>query len=394
MRVLLISHIFTPAIDGGSKVVHKIGQYFESNHHHVLYVSSNCKSTDDFVNSKSKPIQSDLKNHIYLPVYKKLKKVFKLINLLTKNDFFLVLAKGPVFKIIPCLKTLHQIKKFNPEIIISGPLPTTTTIYAFYLKKLFFPKSKLIINASFHESDPDFTRSSLIKVLRSADLIWTLTKHETDTLHNNYQINKKQTVLLGNGVDQKLLIKQNTNYNSKNILFIGSFAAHKNIETLIQAFSNLHPKHPQTTLTLSGQKTLYFPIIQKLISKLPPNISKSIKIIFEPTDIELIELIDHCQLLVQPSHQESFGLTIIEANARKKPVIVSDIPSMSEIVSKTNSGLIFQVNSISDLTKKIEDLITNTKKCQTLGENGYDYVLKHYTWDNIGEKLESAILTL
>lgn len=394
MRVLLISHIFPPAIDGGSKVVHKIGQHFESNNYEVLYISSNCRSTDDFVNPHSKTIALSQKNHIYLPVYKNLKKIFKLIYILTKNDLFLILAKGPVFKIIPSIKIINKIKKFNPEVIISGPLPTTIIIYSTLLKKLLFPKSKLIINASFHESDPDFHRHQLIKSLQSADLIWTLTKHETNTLTNNYKIKNKQIILLGNGVNSQMLITKATNYISKNILFIGSFAAHKNIETLIKAFSLLKSSNPKATLTLAGQKTLYFPTIQEIISKQSTNVKNSIEIIFEPSNKKLLKLIDKCQLLVQPSHQESFGLTIIEANARKKPVIVSDIASMSEIISNTNSGLVFHVNSDSNLAQKIEELINDPKKCQKLGENGYNYVSSHYTWDKIGNKLESAILTL
>lgn len=394
MRALLISHIFPPAVDGGSKVIHKIGQYFESNNHSVLYVSSNCHSTDDFVNPNSKPLYSKIENHIYVPVYKNLKKVFKLLYILTKKDIFLILRKGPVFKIIPCISTINKIIKFKPDVIISGPLPTTITLYASLVKKLFFPKSKLIINASFHESDPDFTRKPLIKVLKSADLIWTLTKHETKTLVEKYQIPKKQTILLGNGIDQKLLLIKETNYTFQNILFIGSFAAHKNVGTLISAFSLLHQKHPKTTLTLAGQKTLHFPIIQKQISNLPLNVKKNIKIIDFASDKKILDLIDNCQILVQPSLQESFGLTIIEASSRKKPVIVSNISSMSEIVSNTKSGLIFQQKSVTDLSQKLKFLINNPKECQLLGENGYNYVSQHYTWDIIGRKLESAILTL
>lgn len=386
MRILLISHIFPPAIDGGSKVVHKIGEYFESNNHQVIYLSSNCKSTDDFVNPKSEPIISDLKNHIYLPVHKNLRKFFKLLYIITQQDIFAVLQKGPIFKIIPLIKTIKQIRKFNPDVIVAGPLPTTIVIYAHFIKYLI-PKTKLIINASFHETDQDFNRKPLIKSLQSADFIWALTQHEKDMFINKYNISSDKIILLGNGVDKNFINPSNTIYSSQNILFIGSFAAHKNIETLIKAFINLNKKYKNSTLTLVGQKTLYFPKIQKLLKK-----SKSIKTIFNPNNKEIIKLIDNCQFLVQPSLQESFGLTIIEANARRKPVIVSNIPTMSEIVSHTGSGLIFNPFSVDDLRTKMEELINNPNLCQKLGENGYQYVSQNYTWNIIGKKLESAIL--
>ena len=62
MKILLLSHIFPPAIDGGSKVIYKLGQYFESQQHQTLYISSNCTSTDDFVKNKY------LKSKTLLPV--------------------------------------------------------------------------------------------------------------------------------------------------------------------------------------------------------------------------------------------------------------------------------------------------------------------------------------
>ena len=47
-KVLLLSHIFPPAIDGGSRVIYKLGQQFKAKGYDTLYLSSNCFSTDDF----------------------------------------------------------------------------------------------------------------------------------------------------------------------------------------------------------------------------------------------------------------------------------------------------------------------------------------------------------
>jgi len=117
MKILLISHIFPPAIDGGSKVIYKLGQYFESQNHQTLYLSSNCFSTDDFVKSKYKKIPTiyHQQPNIYLSVYHHLRQPLKFLNLFLKKNSLKVFQKGPIFKIIPLLKATYQILKFKPD---------------------------------------------------------------------------------------------------------------------------------------------------------------------------------------------------------------------------------------------------------------------------------------
>ncbi len=384
MRYLFVSHIFPPAIDGGSRVLYKMGQYFIKEGNQVLYVSSDCFSSDDFVNPLSKKIinLADA-NHIYIPVNKYLKKPLKIFSFLKIIKLF---RKGPIFKIFPLYKALKKIIEYRPEIIICGPLPNTICFYCHLLKKYFLPNTKLIINASFHENDIDFYNKHLIKSLNDADLIWSLTQHETDIYLNKFNINKNKIVTIGNGVDKSLLINKQANYKNKNILYIGSFSKHKNIDVLISAFNKVNKIFPDSTLTIAGQNTLYS-------SKITDDIkNKQIKIINSPSDKKIISLIDNCLVLVQPSLQESFGLTLIEANARKKPIITSDIPTLSEINKKLKSGFIFK--NQTELKNYLLKFLSNSKLSQNLGQKGYINIVTNFTWDIIGNKLKSAILKL
>ena len=96
MKILLISHIFPPAIDGGSKVIYKLGQYLESQKHNCLYLSSDCSSTDDFVKSKFSKSKELNSSQIKLPTYHHLRKPLKLINLFLNKDLLRILQKGPI----------------------------------------------------------------------------------------------------------------------------------------------------------------------------------------------------------------------------------------------------------------------------------------------------------
>lgn len=403
MRVLLISHIFPPAIDGGSKVVYKLGQYFESQHHQTLYLSSNCSSTDDFV-KKSPALSREgfRKGFIKLPVYTNLRKPLKFLNLFLPQKSYLhgflkVFQKGPIFKLIPFIKTTIQIINFKPDLIIAGPLPTTTILYAnffkFLTKKLNNQSTKLLINSSFHSTDADFQQLPLIKTLQSADYLWTLTQSESDYFINHFKINPKKIILASNGVDEDFLLKKFKKLITKklttSILFIGSLAAHKRVDLLIKSFTNILKNYCSTNLklTIAGQKTLYYPQIEKLVDSLKPEIKSKINFIFNFPQKNLGKLIDNCDVLILPSIQESFGLVVIEAWARQKPVICARIPALQELVEKSNGGLLFEIDNQNDLTQKIEFLLNHPKKAQQMGQNGYKYVKNNYTWTKVGQKI-------
>lgn len=388
MKILLISHIFPPAVDGGSRVINKIGEYFERNHHQTLYLSSDCSSTDDFVKSNYKKSKAIAKNYLKIPLYHRLYRPIKLINLFLKNETLSVFKKGPIFKLIPFIKSVILITKFKPDLIIAGPLPTTIIFYANFFKKI--TKAKLLINASFHSSDKNFYQKPLIKALKKADYLWTLSQSESNLFINKFKIKASKIILAGNGVDEKFLIQKEkaTRVKTNNILFIGSLAAHKGVDLLIKSFNDLKA---DSKLTIAGQKSLYFPKINKLIKSLNPKVKSKINLLFNFKQSDLAKIIDSSSFLVLASNQESFGLVLIEAWARKKAVICSDLPPLKELVNKTQGGLTFKVNNQKDLSKKIEYLLNNPKVASQLGQSGYNYVKNNYTWNKVGDQIWQKI---
>ena len=385
MKILLLTHVYPPAVDGGSRVIAKIGDYLRSHGNQILVLTTNCRSTDDFVNPSSSTIIHHQSNILALSVYKNSRRLIKFFNLFLRSELLSILQKGPVFKILPYLKALITVQKFHPDLIIAGPLPTTIVLYSRFIK--FLTRSKLLINASFHPIDPDFSRHPLLNTLKKADFIWTLTDFETNYFHEHFVIPFSKMIPAGNGVDKSLL-SHHTTYNTNNLLFIGSFAKHKNVEILIDSFSHLPPN---STLTLAGQKTLYFPIIEAKIRSLPPNIKSRINVVTNFPDRQLKKLIDACTILISPSFQESFGLVLLEAWARKKPVIAADIPASSELIVKSGGGLMFKTGDSRQLTHQINLLLADRHLQRQLGQQGFKYVQSSATWDKIGQALWSKI---
>ena len=346
MRFLLLSHIFPPAIDGGSSHLYSIGKCLEKHKHQVFYVSSNSQSSDDFIGPR----------------------IFKLIHP--------ILSKGPIFRILPFLRALSTIRRFQPDYIIAGPFPTTISLYARFIQKI--TQAKLILVPCFHSTDSLFSNPSLIETLHQSDYILTLTDFEKKYLSKHFHLDPQKIKIIPSGIPKTLLKKTPAVFPEiPNILYIGSFSAHKGIDTLIKSIP------PNCTLTLAGQKTLYWPQIEKQIKSLPASIQKNIKTIFNFPSSQLPQIIDSCTCLVLPSNQESFGKVLLETWARKKPVIIKNTPAPVELVNHSHGGLIFKNN----LRQSILKLTNNPSLCHRLGQNGHNFVKKSYTWDKIGKDI-------
>ncbi|MBL7932133.1 MAG: glycosyltransferase [Bacteroidia bacterium] len=74
---------------------------------------------------------------------------------------------------------------------------------------------------------------------------------------------------------------------------------------------------------------------------------------------------------------ESFGVSVLEAMACEKPVIVSKVPGMIEIV-KPGTGIIIEKENPQELAKAIIRLSSSKAQRQSLGKNAREHVVKNY----------------
>lgn len=65
------------------------------------------------------------------------------------------------------------------------------------------------------------------------------------------------------------------------------------------------------------------------------------------------ELLPEYDVLVQPSREEGFGLTIIEAMIAGVPVLVSDIEGPMEVIAQGRYGFHFHINDYLDLADRL-----------------------------------------
>lgn len=75
----------------------------------------------------------------------------------------------------------------------------------------------------------------------------------------------------------------------------------------------------------------------------------------------------NCDIYVQPSRWEGFGITVAEAKVLNKPIICSSIPEFEEQIENNESGLIYK--EIDEMEKYLDILISDRKLANKLSKN-------------------------
>ena len=85
-------------------------------------------------------------------------------------------------------------------------------------------------------------------------------------------------------------------------------------------------------------------------------------------------------IYVAVSLQESFGVAVLEASACAKPVIVSNVGGLPEVVDDGKTGIIIEKENPNQLADELIKLITNPVLRIEMGKKGRLKVLNEYNW--------------
>jgi L-malate glycosyltransferase len=86
-------------------------------------------------------------------------------------------------------------------------------------------------------------------------------------------------------------------------------------------------------------------------------------------------------IAVFPSLSESFGVSVVEAMACEKPVIVSDTGGLPEVVENGITGLVVPKADVEKLVNAMEKLVIDGELRNKLGRAGRQRVEKLFNWE-------------
>lgn len=142
-------------------------------------------------------------------------------------------------------------------------------------------------------------------------------------------------------------------------LCVGTIEPRKGHRIALQAFEALWAEGRDARLVFVGRRGWFEgAIVADFLAH--PQYGRRLFWFDDVGDAELSYLYDHVAALVFPSYAEGFGLPIVEAAGRGRPVICSDIPVFREV--GRDGALYFRVNDPQALAATVRDFLSGAQR--------------------------------
>ncbi len=196
------------------------------------------------------------------------------------------------------------------------------------------------------------------------------------------KVSSGKVVTIYNGVDcaedsfsqedkNKIRLELGIPLESPVLAVIGRLSLEKGHKIFVLAAREIVRDYPRARFLLVGDGP------QRLgLEKLIAEFGLKDKFIFTGFIEDIVPVLEITDIVVQPSFEagESFGLSVAEAMARSKPVIVSDIDCFKEIVQDGRDGLFFRAEDYLSLAEKCRILLNDQKLRGVLGSAAWQSI--------------------
>ena len=342
--------------------------------------------------SKKEGFKKDLKKVLRIfwnrEANKKLKKIIKQENpdIAHLHNIFSHLSPSIIYTLkknnIPIIMTLHDYKLFCPNY----KLFSKNELCFDCLKKNNFRScfKKRCIKNSWIKSFIGYLEAKwqkdFLKITDKIDIFITPSLFiKRQSIRSG--IPAEKVVYLPHFIDKDFSnIKSNN--SQKYILYFGRLSKEKGVNLLIQSYIKNYSKLFNWKIKILGDG----PELEKL-KELASEYSQ-IEFLGKKKGRELKEIISKAYLIVVPSlWPENLPYTILESFILKKVVLAAKIGGISEMIKENETGLLFKLNDLNDLTKKINWAINNPKKIKEMGKKAKENILEKYDPEKYYNKL-------
>lgn len=293
-------------------------------------------------------------------------------------------------------KIEEKLNEINPDIL---HMHHRTSLLEFFPGKIKEMTSAPLIN-TVHCS-PGYTyppnlRSTIYRLHYKA--ISKILEENSDRVISVSDYNKKELIdggvspkkieVIRNGVDvnkynqiskEDARDELNIDSNKLVVMYAGRLSVEKGLPYLISGFKEV--ENEPMELRIAGEGLL--DSVYKLMGKKDDRINFLGKL----EEDKIIKNYKAADIFVLPSAiPEAQAIVLFEAMAAKLPIIATDTGGTTELIEKTNSGVLVEPRSEKVLKETIEKLSNDRKKRERLGNQGYESVKKEFNWGEITDK--------
>jgi len=204
-------------------------------------------------------------------------------------------------------------------------------------------------------------------------------KNSSHVVHGGTYINEAPSKELIEQTRKSLAIP-NTQITLLSVGHLGHIKGHQDtiaaLKSIIQTTPNVH-------LYIAGDGT--YEEKQTLMTQITNlKLQKNITLLGQINNVK--EWLCACDIFVQPSIEEAFGLVFIEAGAQAKPVISTNVGGIKEIIIDKETGFLIAPSSITELSHALKTLIADPIEQRKLGFQGYIRVKEQFSINAMVQK--------
>ncbi|MDW7726661.1 MAG: glycosyltransferase family 4 protein [Candidatus Methanoperedens sp.] len=274
------------------------------------------------------------------------------------------------------VRFLSTIYKENPDIIHCNSSPMWLSFFLPFLIK--YPIVTTIHDVRPHVGSRSFDQIIGKKMhIKFSDCLIV----HGEKAKKEIGVNKKCYVIPHGDYSFFLNYKKNdVNEKENAILFFGRIEEYKGLEHLIRAVTYIVPEFPDINLIIAGGGDF-----SKYKNMILNDKNYEVHNRFIP-DEEVPLFFQRVKVVVLPYLEGTQTGIIPIAYAFKKPVVVTDVGSIPEVVENGKTGFIVPSKDANALAEAILKLLKDDELRKEMGENAYRKMKEELSWDKIAEK--------
>lgn len=278
-----------------------------------------------------------------------------------------------------------ELNKINPDAVVAAEYNPTCMLTFFWCKikkRKFISWSDGTLNSEKNINNiQNITRKIFCK--NASSLIASSTKTKEAQIYYGADIKKIFVSYLTVDINEYLYKKEN--YNNKNILFVGNLITRKGIDLLLKSLQNVKSEFVLNIVGDGIEKQNLIKLCKIL------RINDKVKFLGSKSGQELLDIYRSSDIFVIPSREDCFGLVITEAMCNSMPVISSKYAEgCYDLICDNENGFIVDPYDTNIFSKRLEELLDNKEKVQSMGKKSYE-IVKNFDFKSVAPKYIEAI---
>jgi len=171
---------------------------------------------------------------------------------------------------------------------------------------------------------------------------------------------------------------------------VGQICARKGLLELISAFETAHAQAPRMHLVIAGSVVFaheksHFELLR--LAAAAPEICASVHLIGQLRNVST--LLQASDLLVLNSHEEPFGLVLVEAMSTGTPVLATRVGGIPEIVKDAENGWLVERGDTRSLANKLLELSQNAELLKSVARRARNETCPQFSLERFHSRMHS-----